>query len=666
MPNLLNSQKSPYLLQHAQNPVNWYPWCSQAFETARKEDRPVFLSIGYSTCHWCHVMAHESFEDEEVAQLLNHSFVPVKVDREERPDIDAVYMSVCQAMTGSSGWPLTILMTPDQKPFYAGTYLPKHSRYGHLGLIELLNQVEELWQNQREKLSRTGDKILAWLQTPDKSSEQEPSFELLHRAAADLSESFDPKWGGFGSAPKFPTPHNLLFLMRYAAFRQDKNIMQIINKTLECMAEGGIYDHIGGGFSRYSTDEKWLIPHFEKMLYDNALLIYTYSEAYQITQDPFFLSVIRETVAYVLRELTDKNGGFFCGQDADSDGVEGKYYALTPSEIRSVLGTDDGNDFCCFFHITEKGNFEGKNIPSLLGRKERKNLKMQKLCDKLQAYRLTRTALHTDDKILTSWNALMIAALARASFLCREPSWLHAAEKAQRFLETRLTGSDGRLYVRYRDGEAAHPGNLDDYACYAWALLELYQTTWNAGCLEKAVRTAEQISRLFSDQEHDGFYLYARDAEQLISRPKETWDGALPSGNSVAALVFSLLYELTGQKSWRTEQEHVLRFLAGKARAFPSAHCFALLSMYHVLRPSSQLVCVSADRQMPEEVQDFLCRNYFPELTVLLLTTDNRDTIVRMAPFTAQYPIPDSGTVYYLCHNNACSTGTRDFRSLLE
>ncbi len=318
MPNQLKDQKSPYLLQHADNPVNWYPWCSSAFETAEKEDKPIFLSIGYSTCHWCHVMAHESFEDEEAAQILNRSFICIKVDREERPDVDAVYMSVCQAMTGSGGWPLTILMAPDQKPFYAGTYLPKHSRYGHPGLLELLAQVEQLWQNQREKLYHTGEEVLSWLQAQEsqkENSDAEPSRELLRRAASELSKSFDSVWGGFGQAPKFPMPHNLTFLMHHAVLEQDKRSMQIAEQTLECMAKGGIYDQIGGGFSRYSTDRQWLIPHFEKMLYDNALLIHAYAEAYQITQKPLCLSVVRETVSYVLRAILpffqhDRQGKF--------------------------------------------------------------------------------------------------------------------------------------------------------------------------------------------------------------------------------------------------------------------------------------------------------------------------------------------------------------------
>ncbi len=666
MSNHLKNQKSPYLLQHADNPVHWYPWCDQAFETAKKEDKPVFLSIGYSTCHWCHVMAHESFEDEEVAQILNRLFVSIKVDREERPEVDAVYMSVCQAMTGSGGWPLTILMTAEQHPFYAGTYLPKHSRYGHLGLMELLTQVETLWLDQREQLYQTGTKVQSWLQASKDASPLEPSRELVRRGAGELLGTFDSRWGGFGQAPKFPTPHNLLFLIRYAALEQDQKALAAAEKTLECMAKGGIYDQIGGGFSRYSTDERWLVPHFEKMLYDNALLIYVYAEAWQITRQPLFLSVVKETVSYVLRELTDPEGGFYCGQDADSDGVEGKYYVLTPKEVCSVLGKEDGAAFCRRYDITEKGNFEGKNIPNRIGQKGWKTEQTEKWCELLYRYRLSRTSLHKDDKILTAWNSLMIAALAKAAFVCGEPAWLQAARKAQQFLASRLTDQEGRLYVRYRDGEAAHPGNLEDYAYYAWALLELYQADFHADDLEMAIKTARQMLRWFSDEEQGGFYLYASDVKRLISRPKETWDGALPSGNSVAGLVFALLDALTGEICWKEEETRMIRYLAGTADAFPSGHSFGLLSMFQKLYPNAQLLCACAEHRVPEELDNLLREHVFPGLNVLLLTPENRQQLGRLAPFTASYLLPEQGAVYYLCQDSACHSGTRDLSSILS
>lgn len=658
MPNHLQTQKSPYLLQHADNPVDWYPWCDAAFEAAKKQDKPVFLSIGYSTCHWCHVMAHESFEDPEIAGLLNRFFISVKVDREERPDVDAVYMSVCQAMNGNGGWPLTILMTPDQKPFFAGTYLPPHSRYGAAGLYELLLQVKELWNSQRERLIRTGNEVADWLKASKQPSDSEPSRELIRRGALDLFRSFDSQWGGFGHAPKFPMPHNLMFLLRYFALENDARALHMAEETLLHMAQGGIYDHIGGGFSRYSTDSGWLTPHFEKMLYDNALLIYAYTEAFELTKKNLYRSVAKETIQYVLRELTIEEGGFCCGQDADSDGVEGKYYTLTRSEVLSVLGPKDGEDFCRFFRITEEGNFEGKNIPNRIGEDGWKDSRMSALCEKMLRYRINRTSLHRDDKILTSWNSLMIAALARASFVFSEPSWLSAAKKAQNFLETHMMDSQFRLRIRYRDGEAAYPGHLDDYAFYAFALLELYRATWDAGYLDKAIRISGQMIRFFSDPEGSGFYLYASDSEQLISRPKETYDGAIPSGNSAAALVLSSLAALTGEKVWIRERDRQMHFVADAAANYPSGFCFSLTAMCTVLYPSRELVCVSARDTVPEELKELLQKNFLPNLTVLFLSPANQKQLARIAPFTEAYKLPDSGAQYYLCQDGVCMKST--------
>lgn len=666
MSNYLKDQKSPYLLQHAENPVSWYPWCSDAFAEAEKQDKPIFLSIGYSTCHWCHVMARESFENEEIADMLNRFFISVKVDREERPDIDSVYMSVCQAMTGNGGWPLTILMTPDQKPFFAGTYFPPHSRYGAMGLYELLLQVKTLWQTRREKLLKAGEELTAWLQIPPKGTGQEPSRELIRRGAAELFQSFDPAWGGFGPAPKFPIPHRLLFLLRYSVLEKEPKALQLAEETLLHMAQGGIYDHIGGGFSRYSTDSRWLVPHFEKMLYDNALLIYAYTEAFQITGNPLFRSVVEESISYVRRELTGEEGGFYCGQDADSDGVEGKYYALTREEIHSVLGNTDGQIFCDFFQITGEGNFDGKSIPNRIGEKEWKNDRIKALCEKVQKYRAGRTSLHRDDKILTSWNSLMTAALAKAAFVFQNPSWLEAAQKAQRFLETKLTDAKGRLSVRYRDGEAAFKGNLEDYADYAFALLELYRTTWDTDYLEKAVRICEQMLHLFSDPKGNGLYLYASDSEQLISRPKETYDGALPSGNSVAAQVLSSLAALTGEDRFIRARDCQMHFMADTAARYPSGYCFSLTAMCTVLYPSSELICASAEDTMPKELEELLRKQFLPNLTVLFLSPKSQKQLARIAPFTASYELPDSKVSYYLCQGGTCRKYTEDLLSLFN
>ena len=446
--NYLIDEKSPYLLQHAYNPINWYPWGNNAFEKAKKEDKPIFLSIGYSTCHWCHVMAHESFEDAEVAELLNQYFVCIKVDREERPDIDAVYMSVCQAMTGQGGWPLTVFMTPEQTPFYCATYIPKLPGYNSSGLMYLLPEVNRLWKEQRDTLMKQGDSIIDYLkQFEDLSQSQEPSIPLLTSAVTELKQAFDPVNGGFHTAPKFPTPHNLVFLMKYGIYEKDESVLKMVEKTLVQMYRGGIFDNIGGGFSRYSTDERWLSPHFEKMLYDNALLAYAYLDAYQLTQKPIYEIAARRTLDYVLSELQDDEGGFYCGQDADSDGVEGKFYVFTPEEINQLLGSKDGSEWNAWYQVSEKGNFEGKNIPNLLSNPEFESYPdhILELNKQIYDYRLTRTKLHKDDKVLTSWNGLMIAAFAKAYSVLGESRYYEAALKTQKFISTTLTNEKGRL-----------------------------------------------------------------------------------------------------------------------------------------------------------------------------------------------------------------------------
>lgn len=608
-------------------------------------------------------MAHESFGDLEIAALLGRSFVSIKVDREERPDIDAVYMSVCQALTGSGGWPLTILMTPDQKPFFAGTYFPKRSMYGRTGLYELLLQAEKQWLEGPEKLLQAGDTITAFLQTPETAPGQ-PCAGLVRRGISQLEQSFDSVWGGFGHAPKFPAPHNLLFLLRYSALADDATALGMAEHTLAAMARGGIFDQIGGGFSRYSTDQKWLVPHFEKMLYDNALLTCAYLEAFRQTANPFYRSVARKTISYVLRELTGRDGGFCCGQDADSDGVEGKYYVFTPAEADTVLGQEDGQLFCRWFHITQGGNFEGQSIPNLIGEDRWRNAEIEVLCRKMHLYRQNRTSLHKDDKALTSWNSMMISALAKAAFVCADPFYMNMAKAGVTFLETKLASSDGRLSVRYRDGETAIAGQLDDYAYYAAALVEMYQATWETDYLKLAVRYAEQILRRFSGGENGGFYLCADDAKPLISRPVETYDGAVPSGNSVAGHVLSALAALTGEEVWRRERDRQLGFLAAAAQKAPSAHCHALSAMCSVLFPCAQLVCVSAEQQMPGEARDFLRSSTHPGLTVLFKNRENQEQLAELAPFTSAYPVPDKGTRYYLCRQSSCSEPVEEISEL--
>ena len=663
MANRLEKEKSPYLLQHKENPVDWHPWGEEAFQRAKQEDKPVFLSIGYSTCHWCHVMAHESFEDEEVAEVLNRDYICVKVDREERPDIDAVYMSVCQAVTGSGGWPLTIFLTPEQKPFFAGTYFPKQGRYGQYGMVELLQRVVYLWKNERQELLRAGNEITRAINRSQSGGGQEPDRAIIETAYHQLYRRFDHQWGGFGAAPKFPTPHNLLFLMRYAVACQKPDAMKMATVTLENMALGGIHDHIGGGFSRYSTDEKWLVPHFEKMLYDNALALMAYVTACRHTKEERFADAAHRTADYILRELTDDQGGFYCGQDADSEGVEGKYYVFTPEEVKKVLGETDGTEFCRRYDITVSGNFEGKSIPNRITATQdgwkQDDPRLQKLYD----YRLQRTQLHKDDKILLSWNGWTIIALAKAGQALGEKRYLDAAIKGCRFISKEMTDEQGRLYLRWRDGEAAHAGQLDDYAVYSLALLELYRVTFDAAYLQESIHRADRMVDLFEDKEQGGYFMTASDGEQLIARPKETYDGAIPSGNSTAAMVLQRLAALTGEIKWREAADRQMRFLAAAVGRYPASSCFGVLAMMDALYPHRELVC-TVKNGLPDELLQYLKEHLADDIQVLLKTERNADPLAECAPFTRDYPIPETGAVYYLCENGACKAPVRSFSEL--
>lgn len=647
MENQLKWEHSPYLLQHKDNPVHWQSWGENAFALARNENKPVFLSIGYSTCHWCHVMAHESFEDEQVAQAINRSFIPIKVDREERPDVDAVYMAACTAMTGSGGWPLTVLLTPDQKPFWAGTYLPKQR------LLSLLDQVERLWQEEQDRVLTAGEELTNFLRNEKEHHSSSPKRALVDRAFGQFQQLFDSEWGGFGQAPKFPMAHNLLFLLRYSKLGWSREALYMAETTLETMYRGGLFDHIGGGFSRYSTDRQWLVPHFEKMLYDNALLAFTYAEAFQQTQRPLYAQVTRRTIDYVLRELKTPQGGFYCGQDADSEGVEGKYYVFTPEELTQQLG-EAAEPFSRRYGITPKGNFEGKNIPNLIGQAnvDQDPVGTTEHLEQLCRYRQKRTHLHKDDKVLTAWNGLMIAALAKAALALDQPTYLEEAARAAAFLQQNLTTPDGRLLARWREGQSGIPGKLEDYAFYAWGLLELYQTTFQLQYLQEAHRLAEVLLERFFDRERGGLYPYASDDEQLITRMKEAHDGALPSGNSVAGLVFSRLARLTGERQWRDAAQLQFSYLAGSSQSYPSGHSFTMLALLEELWPTTELVCCSSS--LPQELISFLRQEPRTGWTVLLKTQENQQALSVLAPFTRDYPIPEQGAQYYLCQNGSC------------
>lgn len=566
-------------------------------------------------------------------------------------------------MTGSGGWPLTIFMTPEQKPFFAGTYFPKHGSYGRFGLMDLLERVADLWKTNREELLHAGNQITAAINQEQMCNGQKPNRSLVERAYGQLAQRFDHKWGGFGGAPKFPTPHNLLFLMRYAEVTQESNARKMVEIILEDMARGGIFDHIGGGFSRYSTDEMWLVPHFEKMLYDNALLLIAYTKAYQHTKRECFADTAHRTARYLLRELTSEEGGCYCGQDADSDGVEGKYYVFTPEEVKAVLGEADGAEFCRLYDITATGNFEGKSIPNQIHSLENGWDINDPRQEKLYDFRLNRTKLHKDDKILLSWNAWTMIALAKAGQVLEEPSYLDAAIRIYDFIESKMVDENDRLYLRYRDGDTAYAGQLEDYAVYALALLELYRATFDVKYLQAAIHRAKQMVELFEDKKNGGYFMTAFDGEQLIARPKETYDGAMPSGNSVAAMVLQTLASLTGEPEWQAAADRQLSFLAGEIGEYPSASCFGVLAMMDVLYPHRELVCTTSDG-LYSELKDYLKKHPADALYVLLKTKENAETLAECAPFTKDYPIPGQGTMYYLCENGACKAPVSEFRIL--
>ena len=660
MSNRLAKESSPYLRQHGENPVDWYPWCEEAFQRAKQEDKPVFLSIGYSTCHWCHVMAHESFEDRQVAEILNRNFISVKVDREERPDVDAVYMQVCTAITGSGGWPLTIIMTPEQKPFFAATYLPKNNTFRQTGLLPLLHAVAERWKNGREELVRTGDDITAFLSRQKVEKSSFPCEEDLKRAAKQLADSYDEEYGGFGSAPKFPSAHNLIFLLRYAALSGDKSARRQVENTLRQMYKGGIYDHFGGGFARYSTDREWLAPHFEKTLYDNALLALAYTEAWQDGHMALYRQVAEDTLDYCLRELQHEKGGFFSGQDADSEGGEGAYYLFTPRQVKSVLGEDDGRHFCECYDITEEGNFQGKSIPNLL-LNTRWNLLPEgygEFREKLREYRRKRMALGLDDKVLTGWNGLMLMALSRAAWAFGDKRYLAAAQELAAFMEKEL-GRGAQLKAVFCRGEAKLPAQLDDYAFYALGLLELYRADFDPAHILLAKELAEQILDRFADEKGGGFFRTAEDAEALIVRPREIFDGAMPSGNSAAAVLLSALWRLTAEIRWREAREKQLSFICANLKRYPAGCAFGLCALMDEIYSTRELVCAAPGEETPDMLKTITAR-YAPELSVLLKTPARADVLAQAAPFTADYTPKDGKAAFYLCTNGVCQLPLTD------
>ncbi len=646
MSNQLKNETSPYLIQHAENPVNWYPWCEEAFRKAKTENKPIFLSIGYSTCHWCHVMAHESFEDNKTAEILNKHFISIKVDREERPDIDSVYMSVCQAFTGSGGWPMSIFMTWDKKPFFAGTYFPPHSRYGMPGFSELLTTIAKKWNSNQKDLSESAEEIIRHLIDTPTDEEAQTCSDLIQRAVQVFELTSDSSYGGFGSAPKFPMPHNLMFLMLYAKQNNNSNALKMAEKTLMQMRKGGIFDHIGYGFSRYSTDKYYLAPHFEKMLYDNALLIIAYTFAYSITDNSICLDTAEKTAEYILKEMTSEYGGFYSAQDADSEGVEGRYYTFSLNEIINILGEDKGREYAEAFDITENGNFEGVNIPNLLKSNDLKT-EFQEETKKLYSYRKNRFKLHLDDKILLSWNSMMITALAMLYRVTRNDKYLYTAQKSQEFIEKNMSAGL-RLYTSFRDGKCSKHAFLDDYAFYVAALTELYNSTLNENYLEMAQKFCKETIKLFMDDKNGGFYLSDPNNTDLFINPKETYDGAIPSGNSVMAYNLVRLYQITEKNEYKELFEKQITFMSARTYEYPSGNSMFLIAM-------------------------LLYENSIPHITIALKKDSDLKQITEKLPFIANvsvvtenknYPLLNNQTTFYVCKSYNCLPPTNDIKAL--
>jgi hypothetical protein len=680
--NRLINEKSPYLLQHAYNPVDWYPWCDEAFERAKVEDKPIFLSIGYSTCHWCHVMEKESFEDEEVAKLLNENFISIKVDREERPDIDSVYMLVCQAMTGHGGWPLTIIMTPDKKPFFAGTYIPKYSRYGRMGLLDLLPRIVQLWKENKERILSIADEITEELKQAIEQAHQKDSIDksIFTKAFEQLLEQFDEQFGGFKFAPKFPTPHNLMFLLRYWKMTGNKKSLEMVQKTLDFMSLGGIRDHIGGGFHRYSTDREWILPHFEKMLYDQALISIAYLETYQATGDKKYIELCEEILSYVIRNLTNQDGGFFSAEDADSEGEEGKFYLWKIEEIRKILNEDELNFVIENFNLDATGNYfdevrkskTGKNIFYLKRELDEDNKeKWNRIKIKLFKYREKRVHPLKDDKILTDWNGLMISAFSKAYSLLQKEEYIQVAKKSADFLLKNMLTIEGRLLHSYKDGLAKINGYLDDYAFFIWGLLELYEATFETRYLKFAIKLAEKMLELFWDENNNGFFLTERDNQDVIFRQKEIYDGAIPSGNSVALLGLIKLGKITNNEKFTEIAHRLIEFFSGTIKKFPSQHTFFLCALDLLFNNSLEIIIVGKSKNKTEikEITNALNKKFIPNKIILFKPTDVENEINSISPFLSSYHEIDDKTTIYICTNYECKqpvTNVADMVKLLD
>ena len=682
--NRLALEMSPYLQQHADNPVDWYPWGEEAFAKARAEDKPIFLSIGYSTCHWCHVMEHESFEDPDIAALMNDAFVNIKVDREERPDIDNIYMTVCQMMTGRGGWPLTILMTPDAEPFWAGTYIPKEDRYGSVGMRSFIPQIKTAWVERRSEVLNASTQVTTRLKDfgTGQAGGQDLTAATLDAGYEQLAQRYDAAQGGFGSSPKFPTPHIILFLLRYWSRTGDEQALKMVEKTLDSMAQGGIYDHVGFGFHRYSTDARWFAPHFEKMLYDQALLIMAYAEGYQAIGKPAYKRIAGEIITYVFRDMTDDKGGFYSAEDADSEGIEGKFYLWSEEQIRALLDGDDAQLVIDVYGTDPSGNFaeevDAANILFLRRSFDiiaaERGVTEAELRARLERIRVVlfderkkRIHPYKDDKVLTDWNGLMIAALAKAGRAFDDADYTKAAASAAEFIKKNMTRDDELLH-RYRNGVAGIDANADDYAFLIWGLIELYEATFDIEYLQDAVSWNKLFIDRFWDENNGGLFFTPDDGEELLVRMKEVYDGAVPSGNSVAMLNFIRLGRMTADTDLENRAAAIGRAFHEDVNRGPSAHTLLLSALDFGVGPSYEVIIVGktgADdtRAMQRALDDV----YVPNKVVVLKPTEEpTPDITRIAEFTKPHRAIDDKATAYVCVNYACDLPTTDINQMVQ
>ena len=673
--NHLIHETSPYLLQHAHNPVDWYPWGEEALEKAKRENKPILLSIGYSACHWCHVMEKESFENEAIAALMNEDFVNIKVDREERPDLDEIYMNAVQILTRHGGWPMTVFLTPEGKPFYGGTYFPPEDRYSVPAFPKILKAVAQAYRERPQEIEKSVEQILGALNRLASLQESQRPFsrETIAQSAEQLSQAYDAEHGGLGRAPKFPNAGVFELFLRHFWKSKDSRFLEMVTTTLTKMAQGGIYDHLGGGFHRYSVDEKWLVPHFEKMLYDNAQLMRTYAQVFSITQEPLFKRVVEETLEYLLREMIDPEGGFYSTQDADSEGEEGKLFIWSEEEVMRILGEEVGEIFCRIYDVTEQGNFEGENIlhPILTLEQSakffRKDLReIEKLIadarEKLFQEREKRVKPFRDEKILASWNGLMLSGLAEAIKISANPRILQAALKTVSFIFTQMT-QDGFLLHTYKDGQAKLPGYLDDYAFVGVGLLDLYEVTQERQLLEQAIRITETMVSEFWDDIDGAFFYTGKSHEQLISRTKPVFDGSIPSGNSMATQLLLRLYHYTGREDYLQRAEKILRLYydAMESQPFGFAHMLSALDFY--LEKPKEIVLVGkrddpAQRDLLRKINSL----YLPNKTLQLI--EPGEPLGKISPVLEGKTQLNGKPTVYVCHNFTCSPPVTDWEEL--